>query len=118
MNSNRIVKVIKVVLFAVLFVGVFGFVVMSLWNWLMPIIFGLHPIHFWQAVGLLILSKILFGGFHGRHGGRMHWRKRMMERWQHMTPEEREKFRQNMRGRCGPFGPPTVDPKVQAQGPS
>lgn len=114
MKSNRIVKVIKVMLFAVLFVGVFGFVLMSLWNWLMPTVFDLHPIHFWQAVGLLILSKILFGfhGFHGRGGGRMHWRKRMMERWEHMTPEEREKFRQNMRGRCGPFGPPTVDPKV------
>lgn len=114
MKSNRIVKVIKVMLFAVLFIGVFGFVLMSLWNWLMPIVFGLHPIHFWQAVGLLILSKILFGfgGFHGRPGRHMHWRRRMMERWEHMTPEEREKFRQTMRGHCGPFGPPTVDPKV------
>jgi nitrate reductase NapE component len=113
MKSYRIMKAIKVMLFAVLFVGVFGFVVMSLWNWLMPIIFGLHPIHFWQAVGLLILSKILFGGFYGRHGGRMHWRKRMMERWGHMTPEEREKFRQNMRHRrCGPFEDATAEPKA------
>ena len=113
MKSHRIRKVIKVMLFAVLFVGVFGFVVMSLWNWLMPIIFGLHPVNFWQAVGLLILSKILFGGFHGRHGGRMPWGKRMMERWEHMTPEERAKFRQNMRGRCGPpFADATVEPKI------
>src|ERR1700678_4714837 len=86
MKSYRIVKVVKVMLFAVLFVGVFGFVVMSLWNWLMPIIFGLHPVNFWQAVGLLILSKILFGGFHGGHGGGSPWRQRVMGGWETETP--------------------------------
>jgi len=36
----------------------------------------------------------------------------MKERWEHMTPEEREKFRQGMRGRCGSFGPPAAEPKA------
>jgi hypothetical protein len=43
----------------------------------------------------------------------MHWRGRMRERWERMTPEEREKFRESMRGRhCGPFGPPAAEPKA------
>jgi hypothetical protein len=96
-----------------LFLAVFGYVVMRLWNWLMPALFGWHLISFWQALGILVLSKILFGGFHGRHGGHGHWRYRMRERWEQMTPEEREKFRQSMRGRfCGPFEPPVEAPKV------
>jgi positive regulator of sigma E activity len=105
-------KAVTVVLLAALFVIVFGFVVMWLWNWLMPALFGWHVIGFWQAIGILVLSKILFGGFHGRHGRRTHWRHRMMERWEKMTPEEREKFRQSMRGRCGPFDPPAAATNV------
>ena len=45
----------------------FGIVIRELWNWLMPAIFGLGPIDYWQAVGLFILGKLLFGGF--GHGG-------------------------------------------------
>ena len=82
-------------------VAVFGAIVQHLWNWLIPGIVGWHPINFWQAVGLLVLSKILFGGFRGRGGVGMHWRHRMAERWEKMTPEEREKFSRGMRGRCG-----------------
>jgi hypothetical protein len=103
---------LKFVLFAVLFVTVFGFVVMSLWNWLMPALFGWHVIGFWQAVGILVLSKILFGGFRGRPGRHLSWRRRMMERWEQMTPEEREKFRHGMRGRCGSFGSSAAEPKA------
>jgi hypothetical protein len=100
---RRILRVLKFVLFAVLFMAVFGFVVKALWNWLMPPLFGLHLITYWQALGILLLSKLLFGGFRGHHGlGRWGWRRRMMERWEKMTPEEREKFRQGMH--CGPFG--------------
>lgn len=97
--------------FAVLFITVFSAIVMRLWNWLMPAVFGWHLITFWQAVGLLVLSKILFGGFRGRPGGHWHWRRRMMERWDRMTPEEREQFRQGMR-RCGPFGARVAEPKA------
>jgi hypothetical protein len=84
---------------------VLGLVVEHLWNWLMPAIFGLRTIGYWQAVGLLLLSKILLGGFHkhGR-GGRRQWREKMERKWAKMSPEEREKFRAGMKGRCGGFG--------------
>src|SRR6266571_8956610 len=87
-----------------LFIAIGGEVVLQLWNWLLPPLFGWRQITFWQAVGILALCRILFGGF-GRHGlHRSNFRRRMAERWEHMTPEERERFRQGVRGRCG-FGP-------------
>jgi hypothetical protein len=93
----RAVKILKIVLIVLLIAAVLSFIVMSLWNWLMPAIFGLRTITFWQALGLLLLSKILLGGFH-RHGhsGRRGWRRRMEARWAKMTPEERERFRAGM----------------------
>ena len=95
-----------------LFVAIGGEVVLQLWNWLLPPIFGWRQITFWQALGILALCRILFGGF-GIHGsGRSNFRRRMAERWEHMTPEERERFRQGMRGRCG-FGPSTSESKEQ-----
>jgi hypothetical protein len=93
-----------------LFIAIGGGVVMQLWNWLLPSLFGWRQITFWQAIGLLALCRILFGGL-GRHGsGRSNFRRRMKERWGHMTPEERERFRQRMRERCG-FGPATGESK-------
>jgi len=112
MRPNRILRGLKFVLFATLALGVFSFVVMNLWNWLMPALFGWHLIGFWQAVGILVLSKILFGGFRPRSGPGWHWRRRMMERWEQMTPEEREKFREGMRGRWGQCRPPAPEPKA------
>jgi hypothetical protein len=83
----------------VIFLG--GELVMHLWNWLTPMLFGWRQINFWQAFGLLTLCRILFGGF-GMRGGRASGiRGRMRDRWEGMTPEEREKFRQAMRSRCG-----------------
>jgi hypothetical protein len=104
-------KVLKIAFLVLLVATALTYVVHGLWNWLMPSLFGLRMISFPQALGLLVLSKILFGGFRGRPGGPMHWRRRMMERWEQMTPEEREKFRQGMRGRCGPFEPPAESAK-------
>ena len=82
-------------------VAVFGFVVMHLWNWLVPELFGGRAVTFWQAMGVLVLSRVLFGGFFGRGGHGGPGRFRMMDRWEKMTPEEREKFRQGMRRGCG-----------------
>jgi hypothetical protein len=92
------------ILAMLLFTFIGGEIVLHLWNWLLPALFGWHQINFWQALGLLLLCRILFGGF-GRHGyGRSHFRRRMEERYGHTTPEERERFRQRMRERfgCGP----------------
>lgn len=108
---KKVLRIIKFALLAVVFFTVFTFVIMRLWNWLMPELFGLHMITFWQALGLLVLSKILFGGFRGGPHRHWSWRRRMAARWEHMTPEEREKFRQSMRGRCGSFGAEPAGPK-------
>jgi hypothetical protein len=97
----------------VLFTILGGEAVKYLWNWLLPPLFGWRMIGFWQALGLLVLCRILFGGFGARGMGRSNFRRRMWDRWdqrwQSMTPEEREKaretFRESMRGRCGFGGP-------------
>jgi len=84
-----------------LFIAIGGEAVRLLWNWLLPLLFGVRQITFWQALGILALCRILFGGWggHGSHG--YNWRRRMAERREHMTPEERERLRQRMRERCG-----------------
>ena len=104
---TRSVKIAAMAIVAVpVFVAVFGSIVMLLWNWLLPSLFGWNQIGFWQALGLLLLCRILLGGFHGGHGGHRAWRHRMMERWERMTPEEREKVRAAMRAHgCGPGSP-------------
>ena len=115
MRSYYALRALKFVLFAVLFVVVLfvlGFVVMGLWNWLMPTIFGWKSIGYWQALGLIVLSKILFGGFRGSGGRGGYRRRRMRERWEHMTPEEREKFRQAVRGCWGRVTPPDSKPSA------
>ena len=86
-----------------------GFAVMLLWNNLLPDILFVNTITFWQAVGIFILCKILFG--FGRGGGRGcgpfggargPWmRHKMQEKMAGMTPEERDAFKQKMRERCG-----------------
>lgn len=92
---------------AIAFVAVFSVALMLLWNWLMPVIFGLTTISFWQAVGLLLLSRILVGGFGfgrpGFHSGMMGpgCRRGMAnpirERWMSMSEEERKEFLKNHR---------------------
>jgi|ERR1035441_5462426 hypothetical protein len=101
MKRYRFLRALKIALIATLAVAVFSFLVMSLWNVLMPGIFAVRAISFWQALGLLVLSKILFGGFRPHTGGGPRWRRRTLERWEQMTPEEREKFKQGMRSDCG-----------------
>jgi hypothetical protein len=101
MKKYRFLRVLKIGLFAILAVTVVSFVVMWLWNALMPALFALPGISFWQALGLLVLCKLLFGGIRPHAGGGPRWRRRMLERWEQMTPEEREKFKEGMRRGCG-----------------
>jgi hypothetical protein len=98
------------------FIALGGWIVEELWNWLAPALFGWRQITFWQGFGLLALCRILFGGWGGGYRGGMRRRmkdrmeERMGKRWEAMTPEERERFRQGMRSRCG-FGPPASESK-------
>ncbi len=103
MNGKRGTRhIVKFAALVIVGVAVFGYVLMALWNWLVPPLIGWKAIDYWQALGLFVLARILFGfGGHGRHM-HMHWRARMAERWERMSPEEREKFREGMRGHgCG-----------------
>jgi hypothetical protein len=109
MMKKRIERIIKIALLAIVGVAVFGTLVMQLWNWLMPSLFGWHAIGFWQALGLLILGRIFFGGFRGPGGM---GRRRVMNRWEKMTPEERAQFREGMRGRCGRVEGPAAEPQT------
>ena len=92
--------------FAALFLSVAVLVTQALWNWLMPDLFHLPAIGLGQTLGLLVLSRILFGGFRGGQPGgwarkRREWQQRMAGRMENLSPEAREKFRQQMQSRCG-----------------
>jgi hypothetical protein len=102
MRFHHPMRVLRFVLLAALAIAAAGLLVMGLWNWLLPTLFGWRQIGFAEALGLLLLSRILFGRF-GRHGCNAHGRGHFQERWAMMTPEEREKFRAGMRGNCGQF---------------
>jgi hypothetical protein len=114
MRGRWFLRVLKFIAIAIVALAGFSFVTMHLWNWLTPALFGWKLITFWQALGLIVLAKILFGGFRGRGCGGGRWRHRMRERWEQMTPEEREKFRSGMGGRCGFGETPGAKPATQA----
>ena len=116
-NLSRLTKLMLIAPLAIIGMAIFawigGEIVMLLWNWLAPELFGLRTINFWQALGLLALCRILFGGF-GLSGGssdRSRRRRegriseRMDERWEQMTPEERERLRQGFNDRSGQTTP-------------
>ena len=110
-RSRRLIFIAPLaILGMVLFIAIGGQIVLHLWNWLLPPLFGWHQLTFWQALGMLALCRILFGGI-GWHGSaRSNFRRRMVERWERMSPEERERFRQGWRGRWG-FVPSAAESK-------
>jgi len=112
MRGKWVFLVPLVILGFAAFIAIGGVVVLLLWNWLLPPLFGWQQITFWQALGILALCRILFGGL-GLHGsGRSGIRRRLEERCENMTPEERERFRHRMRERFG-FGPSVGESKEQ-----
>ena len=82
-----------------------GLVIMGLWNWLVPALFNGPHITFWQALGMFVLAKILFGGWGGKGRCRQgsEWKHRYYNKLSSMTPEERERFKQRMKDKwcCG-----------------
>lgn len=93
------------VLFMIAMVFAAGAAVMLLWNALMPHIFGIMDISYWQALGLLILARLLTGGFHfGKRnggGGPPFARPGFREKWMNMSDDERQKMKAVWRERCG-----------------
>ncbi len=77
-------------------------IVMWLWNCILPEVIGVKSINYWQAMGILVLSKILFGGFHGKFGQGMRdmKEKHLRHKMEGMSDEEKEKFKEVWRNRC------------------
>ncbi|HVM89779.1 MAG TPA: hypothetical protein VMT76_16450 [Puia sp.] len=97
-NERKFLMILPMILIGI---AVFGGLVMLLWNNVLAVVLHISTVTFWQALGILALSKILFGGFRGAHWGRHKWKQGMVQRWENMTPEEREKFQQEWQNRCG-----------------
>ena len=114
-RKRRLVRLIVFVLPIVLivFAGLI-WAVRELWNWLMPSIFALGTITYWQALGLMVLSWILFRGFRGPGSGHASWRYDMRQRWERMTPAEREEFVKGLRSRFGGMSSPEPEPEPKA----
>jgi hypothetical protein len=114
--SRRLKKMILIGPLAILgmlaFIALGGEIVLQLWNWLLPTLFGWQQITFWQALGILLLCRILFGGLGLHRSAGSNVRRRMNERFEHLTPEERERLRQRMREHFG-FGSSTSESKGQ-----
>ena len=103
---NRVVKFVACVALGVLAIFVFGWVTMSLWNWLVPVLFAGPVITFWQALGLFLLSKILFSGFgggkrgwHRPHPAEAHWKNKLYAKFSSMSPDERAALQQPMKAK-------------------
>ncbi len=112
MKRFWVLKGIKFAVFAAVLVIVGTFVMMGLWNALMPALFGGPVLHFAQALGILVLSRILFGRWgHGR-GHHMGWQYGPGGRWQHLTEEERAQFRERFGGHCIARHEVASDPKA------
>lgn len=101
MRGRWIWRGLKFALLVAIAVGLVGAGTMLLWNALLPPLFGWPALSFWQALGLLLLARLLTGGWRGRWGHGHHWRARMAERWAQMSDEERERFRAGMQYGCG-----------------
>lgn len=111
MKNWLIKKGLKAMVFCLLFFVLIGGVTMALWNYLVPQLFNGPQITFMQAVGILLLSKILFGSFRPgwskcscNGGDKSHWKKRWEDKIANLSPEEKEKLRSKMAGKCGWWG--------------
>jgi hypothetical protein len=102
---NKGLFFLKCAVIGVAVVALLGWVTMSLWNWLVPDLFNGPVITFWQALGLFLLSKILFWGFGGKGHNRRHspyWKHRFYEKFSKMPSEQREEFKRRMKEKwCG-----------------
>jgi hypothetical protein len=102
-TRRTVAAAIQVIIAFILFIAIGGVAVLELWNWLLPSLFGVSQIGFLQALGILALSRILFGGS-GLPTIKRPRSRRPTDRWEALTPEERERLRQGARGLDAPEG--------------
>jgi hypothetical protein len=106
MNRSRFPRFILFLLFIFAVIVPLGFIIMALWNNILAVIFPIAMINFWQALGIFLLSRILFGGFPGKprwagHGRRRQEMEEMRNKWFNLSPEERKNFKYDWKNRCG-----------------
>lgn len=110
--QSGIIKGIKFAIMGAVYVVVMGFVVTFLWNWLAPVAWGGSEITWLQGLGIWALAKALFGGRgwgghcgggrRGKWGNGGNWRAKWEEKWERMTPEQREQMKAKWGKHCGP----------------
>jgi hypothetical protein len=95
---------LKAIVLGSLFVLGMGYLVMGLWNWIMPGLLGFGLLTFWQALGLLLLTRLLLGAWGRRRGwgGGHRWKHRMKAKWERMSPDEQRAFQERMSTYCRP----------------
>ena len=107
MRTSRFPRFILFLLFIFAVLVPLGFIIVALWNNILAVLFPIALINFWQALGIFLLARILFGGFPGkpRWAGRRNRQEmeEMRNKWFNLSPEERKNFKQDMRAgfRCG-----------------
>lgn len=90
--------------FPLIFIAFFllgGLAVMLLWNAILPEVLMAHPVSYWQALGLLALARILFGGGGMKRPGGGGWQHKSSEKWMNMTDEDRMRIKEEWKRRCG-----------------
>jgi hypothetical protein len=120
-RSFKLRRIAGFILIATAAILLFGFIVMQLWNNVLTSAVPVNTITFGQALGILLLSKILFGGFSGGRGGGWKgkgapWNNEMREKWQTMTPEEQEKFKHEWRNRYNRWCRPSQTQQSSEEG--
>lgn len=119
---KRGVWILKWGVFGILFLGLAGLLTQYLWNWLVPELFAGPQISYWQTLGLLVLSKIIFSGFGGKkghcqnchHDGQFSWKKRYTAKLDSLNPEDREAFKKKMMEKWCRYSGPTKESQSSA----
>ncbi len=113
----KIPRIAKVVLLGALVILGWCMLLTFFWNRLVPTLLNGPTIAWWQALGGLALVKLLIVGWQRKSGARQRRvrKKKFANRWNHMTPEERARFKQNFARCCRQWGCTAPEPKVSEQ---
>lgn len=100
MNSHWKKKRPFIFILIVAGVALLIWLVMFLWNTILPEVIGVTTINYWQALGIFVLSKILFGGFRGGPPRSKRFKSKISEKFMNMTDEQKETFKSEWKSRC------------------
>jgi hypothetical protein len=106
MKKHKLLIILKIIVGVPLLIAALGYITMSLWNWLIPTLFNGPAITIWQTFGIVLLSKILFGGFKGKGGccckknDRQSWKEHMKAKWDNLSTEERSSLKNKFFSKC------------------